>query len=301
MCIPAIEVKKVSKIIDQTEVIKNISFSVAPGEVFGFLGPNGAGKTTTIKMMVGLMKMTQGDIYIHGKSITTDFKVAIKHVGAIVENPSMYNFLSGWKNLIIYARMSRNVSIDQIKKIVKLVDLEKVIHKKVKTYSLGMRQRLGLAQALLHEPSVLILDEPTNGLDPAGIHDLRQYIKALSKEKQIAILVSSHLLSEVEQMCDRVGIIKNGELLSIDTVENITENTSLKIMAKPLNKALNLLKEKKQFIKEVNGNEIIIEINPDDVPSLINELIKEGIDIYNVQNSSVSLEEKYLEVTGGAS
>ena len=215
-----VQLKDVTKKIGGKTLIDKVSFDVYGGEVFGFLGPNGAGKTTTIRMMVGLTKITDGDVIIEGKSIQKDFEDAVQHVGAIVENPEMYKFLSGYKNLVHFARMYKGISKEKIDEVVKLVGLEKRIHEKVKTYSLGMRQRLGIAQSLLHDPKVLILDEPTNGLDPAGIREIRAYIRRLAKERGMAVIVSSHLLSEMELMCDRVGIIQNGKLLDVQKMND---------------------------------------------------------------------------------
>lgn len=168
-----LELQQVKKTIKGRTIIHDLSFSVRAGEVFGFLSTNGAGKTTTIRMMVGLMKLSQGDIVICGESITKNYAKAVRHVGAIVENPELYKFLSGYKNLQQYARMVKGVTKEKIDEVIELVGLQDRIHDKVKTYSLGMRQRLGLAQSLLHNPKVLILDEPTNGLDPAGIREIR--------------------------------------------------------------------------------------------------------------------------------
>jgi ABC-2 type transport system ATP-binding protein len=180
---PLLQLKNARKDIGKKTIIHDLSLEVFPGEVFGFLGPNGAGKTTTIRMIVGLMGITSGEVLINGISIQKDFEKAIQHVGAIVENPEMYKFLTGYQNLLHYARMAKGVTKERIDEVVKLVGLEKRIHDKVKTYSLGMRQRLGLAQALLHRPSLLILDEPTNGLDPAGIREIRDYLRKLAKEE----------------------------------------------------------------------------------------------------------------------
>ena len=215
----AVEIQNVSKVIKGKTIIDSLSFEVKNGEVFGFLGPNGAGKTTTIRMIVGLMEMTSGDIKISGYSVKKNFEKAVGQVGAIVENPEMYKFLSGYQNLLHYARMSKGITKEKIVETVKLVGLTDRIHDKVKTYSLGMRQRLGIAQALLHNPKVLILDEPTNGLDPAGIREIRDYVRMLAQEKDMAVIVSSHLLSEMEMMCDRIGIIQKGKLVDVQFVE----------------------------------------------------------------------------------
>ncbi|KRE58378.1 ABC transporter ATP-binding protein [Paenibacillus sp. Soil750] len=209
---PVVEVRNLTKRIRHKNIVDQISFELFPGEVFGFLGPNGAGKTTTIRMMVGLIGMSDGDVAISGHSIRTSFREAIRHVGAIIENPELYKHLTGMQNLKQFARMVGNIPQSRIDQIVQLVGLSARIHDKVKTYSLGMRQRLGIAQALLHKPAVLILDEPTNGLDPAGIREMRQLVRKLAAEEGIAVMVSSHLLAEMEQMCDRFGVVIEGRL-----------------------------------------------------------------------------------------
>lgn len=182
---PVVQLQHATKRIGSENIVNDLSFDIPSGEVFGFLGPNGAGKTTTIRMMVGLIKISQGDILIKGQSITKDFNKAIRHVGAIVENPDLYKYLTGYQNLMHYARMVPGVSKARINEMAEIVGLKDKIHDKVKTYSLGMRQRLGIAQALLHRPPLLILDEPTNGLDPSGIHELRNYLKRLAHDEGV--------------------------------------------------------------------------------------------------------------------
>ncbi len=215
-----VQLQGVSKVIKGKTIIDNLSFDVYEGEVFGFLGPNGAGKTTTIRMIVGLMNISKGDVLISGKSIKKDFEGAIKDVGAIVENPELYKFMSGYQNLKHFARMQNGITEERMKEVIELVGLTDRINDKVKTYSLGMRQRLGLAQCLLHKPKLLILDEPTNGLDPAGIREIRAYIRKLAQEEGMAVIVSSHLLSEMEMMCDRIGIIQSGKLVDVQQVRD---------------------------------------------------------------------------------
>jgi ABC-2 type transport system ATP-binding protein len=212
---PVISLRNVYKRIGRTTIIDDLTFDVPRGEIFGFLGPNGAGKTTTIRMIVGLMSITKGQILINGKNIKTEFEQAIRHVGAIVESPEMYKYLSGYQNLVHFARMVPGVTKERIDEVVSLVKLENRIHDKVKKYSLGMRQRLGVAQALLHRPALLILDEPTNGLDPEGIHELRDYLLHMTRTEGITVIVSSHLLSEMELMCDRVAILQHGKLIDV--------------------------------------------------------------------------------------
>jgi ABC-2 type transport system ATP-binding protein len=225
---PILQIRNVSKTIQNRKVIDQLSLDVFPGEVFGLLGPNGAGKTSTIRLIVGLSLLQQGDIKIHGHSIKTDFIKAISHVGAIIEQPDLYSYLTGYQNLLHFARMHENISHDHIMEMADIVGLTNRIHDVVSSYSLGMRQRLGMAQALLHSPSLLILDEPTNGLDPSGIRETRDYIRKLALEDNTAVLISSHMLSEVELMCDRVGIVQNGKLLHTLNVSEISSSSGSK-------------------------------------------------------------------------
>lgn len=295
---PAIQLKNVSKIIGKKKIIDNISLDVYPGEVFGLLGPNGAGKTTTIRMIVGLMKVSAGEIIICGKNLKNDFEAAIREVGAIVENPEMYNYLSGYQNLMQVARIMKGVTKEKINEIVKLVGLEERIHDKVKTYSLGMRQRLGIAQSLLHDPKVLILDEPTNGLDPAGIREIRDYLRTLAKEKDIAIIVSSHLLSEMEMMCDRIAIIQKGKLVDVQSVHDDTnvEHSNYVCTVHNPEVAVQLLKEK-GIQGNIHGSDIEFQTNREEIPSVIQWFVANDVRVYELKRVSKSLEERFLEVT----
>lgn len=298
---PVMQLKDVKKTIGNKSIIKGLNFDIYGGEVFGFLGPNGAGKTTTIRMMVGLMEMTDGDVIIQGQSVQNNFKGAIRHVGGIVENPEMYPFMSGWKNLVHYARMMPGITEERIKEVVKLVGLEKRMKEKVGKYSLGMRQRLGIAQALLHKPSVLILDEPTNGLDPSGIREIRAYIRRLAEEEGVAVIVSSHILSEMEMMCDRIGIIKNGELISIQTVRDALQQTDEKevsIEATPVDQTMVALQE--MTGKEVSRKEELLTftVEKEKIPSVVADLVQKGIQIYSVNVNRSTLEDKFLDLIG---
>ncbi|SDK29410.1 ABC-2 type transport system ATP-binding protein [Sediminibacillus albus] len=297
----AMQLIDVKKNIGSKQIIKGLNFDIYPGEVFGFLGPNGAGKTTTIRMMVGLMKLTEGDVLIEGKSIKTEYKEAIRRVGAIVENPEMYPFMTGWKNLQHYARMMPAVTEERIKEVVTLVGLDKAINEKVGRYSLGMRQRLGIAQALLHNPSILILDEPTNGLDPSGIREIRRYIRNLAEKENVAVIVSSHLLSEIELMCDRIGIIKNGELIAIETVQEALNKTDVKdihIEAVPLETGRNIVQEKLQINAAIEKEELVLSAKREEIPSIIKSLVDGQVEIFGVQVKRSTLEDKFLDLIG---
>lgn len=300
---PIVQIKNLKKSIGKKQIIKGITFDVYGGEVFGFLGPNGAGKTTTIRMLLGLMSITEGEILIKGYSITKDFEKAIVHVGGIVENPDMYKYMSGYKNLLHYSRMYSGISKERIDEVIKLVGLENRINDKVKTYSLGMRQRLGLAQALLHKPSLLVLDEPTNGLDPAGIHELRKHLRDLAQKEKIAVFVSSHLLSEMELMCDRVGIIQNGNLIEIQNLNEMLELSNNNVVAfnvSPLDKAKKCIEGlNESYNPVIKENELEVALDIEDIPSIVEKLVEQKIKVYGITKTTINLEEKFLEVTGG--
>ncbi|MBO0960760.1 ABC transporter ATP-binding protein [Neobacillus sp. MM2021_6] len=295
-----VELKDVTKVIKGRTIIDNISFQVNKGEVFGFLGPNGAGKTTTIRMIVGLMAITSGDITIGGSSIKTEFENAVGHVGAIVENPEMYKFLSGYQNLVHYARMTKGITKEKITETVKLVGLTERINDKVKTYSLGMRQRLGLAQCLLHDPDVLILDEPTNGLDPAGIREIRDYVRQLAREKNMAVIVSSHLLSEMEMMCDRIGIIQNGRLIDVQLVQEFVQGAeaTYELEVIPSDKALAIIEANYPEVRTNHSrNGLSVVLPKEEIPNLVKKLVSEDIQVFGIRETAKTLEDRFLEVT----
>ena len=196
----ALKISGLNKTLGKKHILHDIDLEAYKGEVFGFLGPNGAGKTTTIKIIVGLLSLDDGEIEVNGFDIKKNYEKALAGIGGIVENPEMYKHLTGKQNLRQYARMRSGVTEERIDEVVKLVGLSNRINEKVGKYSLGMRQRLGVAQSILHHPSVLILDEPTNGLDPAGIKELRDILKELAHKENICVIVSSHLMSEMELM-----------------------------------------------------------------------------------------------------
>lgn len=295
-----IEIQDVTKRIKGKTIIDGISFDVYKGEVFGFLGPNGAGKTTTIRMIVGLMGISEGDIKIAGSSIKTDFEKAVRHIGAIVENPEMYKFLSGYDNLLHFARMSKGVTKEKIDEVVELVGLTSRIKDKVKTYSLGMRQRLGLAQCLLHDPDVLILDEPTNGLDPAGIREIRDHIRMLARERNMAVIVSSHLLSEMEMMCDRIGIIQQGKLIDVQLVNDFVNGEEIifefEVDASERAKAV-IQEALPQLQVQQTEVGILVSAVKEEVPLIVKHLVKEDILLYGIQEKHKTLEDRFLEVT----
>lgn len=296
-----LSVKDLKKVIGRRVIIKGLTFDLREGEVFGFLGPNGAGKTTTIRMLVGLIKPTSGSIHICGYNIEDDFQDALKNLGCIVENPELYPYLSGYNNLLHFARMLEGVGEERIKEVTELVGLTERIHDKVKTYSLGMRQRLGIAQALLGNPKVLILDEPTNGLDPAGIREMREFIRFLAEHEGLSVLVSSHLLSEIQLLCDRVAIIVKGTIIRTDTVENLLSNREKMVWRlEPLEKGKQILSLVTR-IEEKDDGTIWTEFNKQQTPEWNKRLVEEGVSVIEMKCKMPVLEDLFLELTGGDS
>ncbi|MEQ6353810.1 ABC transporter ATP-binding protein [Lysinibacillus sp. M3] len=294
---PIVQLQNLSKTIGGKQLIQQLNIDLYPGQITGFLGPNGAGKTTTIRMMTGLMNPTEGKVIIDGLSLQDNYEEAIGKVGVIVENPEMYKFMTGYKNLLHFARMHKNVTKERIQEVVRQVGLENRIHEKVSTYSLGMRQRLGLAQALLHRPKFLILDEPTNGLDPAGIREFRMYLRKIATEEGVSVFVSSHLLSEIELMCDRVAVIQNGKLIDIRDI-NVETSSFYYIEATPNDQVAALLQKLDyNFVAENNG--YVVEIKKEDIPKLITQFVNEEIQLFAVQPHQKTLEDQFLEMTGG--
>ena len=294
---PIVQLQNLSKTIRGKQLIQQLNIDLYPGQITGFLGPNGAGKTTTIRMMTGLMHPTEGKVIVDGLSLQENYEEAISKIGVIVENPEMYKFMTGYKNLLHFARMHKNVTKERIEEVVRQVGLEKRIHEKVSTYSLGMRQRLGLAQALLHRPKFLILDEPTNGLDPAGIREFRMYLRKIAAEDGVSVFVSSHLLSEIELMCDRVAVIQNGKLIDIRDI-NIETSSFYYIEAAPKDDvAIHLQKFDYNFTVENNG--FVVEIKKEDIPKLITQFVNAEIQLFAVQPHQKTLEDQFLEMTGG--
>ncbi|WP_087973201.1 ABC transporter ATP-binding protein [Oceanobacillus rekensis] len=297
----AMELMDVKKRIGKKEIIKGLSFTINKGEIFGLIGPNGAGKTTTIRMMVGLMQLSNGDVKILGKSIKTNYKEAIREVGAIVENPEMYPFMTGAQNLAHYARMIPGISKKRVQEVVRIVGLEKAMKEKVGKYSLGMRQRLGIAQALLHKPSILILDEPTNGLDPAGIREIRMYIRRLATEQNVAVIISSHLLSEIELMCDRIGIIKNGELVALQQVNEKADQNNLnqiQMEVTPVERAIELLKAHHGIHAVQVEESLSFQSEKENIPSLVQTFVQNDVSVFQVEVTKSTLEDKFFDLIG---
>ncbi len=295
---PILEVSNLVKYFGKKKVLNDVSFSINEGEILGFIGPNGAGKTTTIKLILGLQSINSGTVKLNGYDLEKDFEKAIRSVGAIVESPDMYMYLTGRKNIELVANMYKGIDKKRIDEVIKLVGLEKRIDDKVSKYSLGMRQRLGIAVALLHKPKLLILDEPTNGLDPEGIKELRDLMKKLAKEENTGILISSHNLSELESFCTNVCLIQNGEVISTSTLKELKKMDKNSYVIK-VNSTKNIKKLLNENDKIINDNHIMVKRKEEDIPDLIEQMVKEGYKIYRVQENTVTLEEAFLKKTGG--
>ena len=292
-------VENITKSINKKSIVKDISFSIDKGEILGFLGPNGAGKSTTLRMIVGLSKPTSGKIEICGHSITENYIKAMSNIGSIIEGPDLYNYMSGIDNLKMLASMNNGIGEKDINNIVELVELQNRINDKVNTYSLGMKQRLGLAQALINNPKLLILDEPTNGLDPSGINEFRNIVKNLAKEKNISVLVSSHLMSEIELMCDKVSIIKNGTIVKNGRVKELLNTKEVFWILDDNEKGREILKNFWKIDSKIAGEKLEAELDLDKLSEINNSFFKEGLMIKFVTNKNKTLEDLFLRLTEG--
>ena len=288
-----LECQNLCKSFGKKQILKDVSFEIDEGDILAFIGPNGSGKTTTIKLILGLQKIDKGKVSINGFDIEKDFVKAIEKVGAIVENPDTYMYLTGWQNLKMIANLYKGVTDEEIKEIVKLVNLEKRINDKVSKYSLGMRQRLGIARALINKPNVLILDEPTNGLDPEGIKDLRNLLKKLAKEG-MGVSISSHNLAELESFCNKVLIIDNGKIIETSEVSEFKNNGNKYIFKVSNTQGLDL-----EGIYQVKGDEFAYDGSKEEIAKLIKTLVKKNVDVYEVKMEELTLEEAFLKKTGG--
>ncbi|MEF2964252.1 ABC transporter ATP-binding protein [Paenibacillus sp. M1] len=310
-----LQVEGLKKRIGKKWIVQDVSFEVREGEIFGFLGPNGAGKTTTIRMLVDLIRPTEGSVKVCGFDVSREPERALGLIGSIVENPEVYNYLTGWENLEQFARMMKGIDESRISEVARMVGLDERIHDKVKTYSLGMRQRLGIAQALLGKPRLLILDEPTNGLDPKGIKELRQFIRQLA-EQGMAVFVSSHLLSEIQLLCDRVAIISHGRVLAVGTVSELIAESSNYVVweLEPRPQGEALLKQAGVTVVEQAGDvlddaimagigdkAVVAQMRGEDIPGLLSNLVGAGIKVGSVHKINPTLEQLFLEMTNDES
>ncbi|MEK4346958.1 ABC transporter ATP-binding protein [Paenibacillus sp. FSL P4-0184] len=309
-----LSVDGVRKKIGRKWIIDDVTFDVREGEIFGFLGPNGAGKTTTIRMLVDLIRPSEGKITVCGYNVNRNPEKALQFVGSIVENPEVYTYLTGWENLQHFARMQPGIDNARISEVVDIVRLDQRIHDKVSTYSLGMRQRLGIAQALLGRPRLLILDEPTNGLDPKGIKELREFIRKLADEG-LAVFVSSHLLSEIQLLCDRVAIISKGRVLAVGAVDELIARNSPYVLweLEPFTVARALLADRPDIqiqnledvtlddsiIAGMGPNSLITIMEQDLIPEIVAVMVTAEIEVRAVHKINPTLEQLFLKLTEG--
>ena len=297
-----LEVKNLTKIYGNRKAVDDISFQVSAGEIVGFLGANGAGKSTTMKMILGLTSISEGDVVICDNNVETHFEKAIENVGGLIETPYMYPYLSGYGNLKFYASLYHNIPKSKILEVASIVGLSKRLNDKVKNYSLGMKQRLGIAQALLHSPKLLVLDEPTNGLDANGIKEMKNLLKRLSKEQNTAILISSHILSSLESLCDRIAIIDNGRLLEIKSLKEIKErfsaNGSTYVKVGSPNFAGKLIQDNFKIKVSICQNKVIFNCSETELAKIIVMLTKNRISVYSAGEVDYSLEDMFLNIVG---
>ncbi|GIO31008.1 MULTISPECIES: ABC transporter ATP-binding protein [Paenibacillus] len=311
-----LSVEHVKKRIGKKWIIEDVTFDVREGEIFGFLGPNGAGKTTTIRMLVDLIKPSAGVIKVCGYDVNREQEQALRFVGSIVENPEVYTYLTGWENLEHFARMQPGIDNRRIQEVVDIVRLDQRIHDKVRTYSLGMRQRLGIAQALLGRPKLLILDEPTNGLDPKGIKELRQFIRELA-DGGLAVFVSSHLLSEIQLLCDRVAIISRGRVLAVgDVNELVAANAEYVIWdfepaeagkrELALREGIEVIEHAERVLDDaiiagMGAGSVVTVMGEELIAGTVAHLVASGIRIHGVHKINPTLEQLFLKMTEGES
>ena len=294
-----LELVDVRKSIRNKEIVKGINLTVRESEVVGFLGHNGAGKTTTIRIIVGLIKPTSGTVSICGYDNNRQFEQAMAHIGCMIESPDMYRYMSGMANLKHFANMGRvRIGQKRIDEVVELVGLTDCIHNRVEEYSTGMCQRLGLAQAVMGSPKLLILDEPTNGLDPSGIREFREMVRFLAEHEKMGILVSSHILSEMELMCDRVAFICNGELLKTGYVDELIRKQRICWHVSDHNKAAELLKSRWNLQADrLDHNRVAVSLDDHQVSEINETFIEHGMKIHYVYKEAQTLEDVFMKMT----
>lgn len=295
-----IEAKNLSKSFGKFRAVEDLSFAINHGDVYGFLGQNGAGKSTTMRMLLGLIFPDEGSVYIKGEKFGNRSRHLLKHVGAVIERPDLYKYLSGWDNLRMFAQLSGvPIATNRLHEVLEIVGLKGREQDKVKGYSQGMKQRLGIAIAMVHNPDLLILDEPTNGLDPQGIYEMRVLIQRLSKDFGKTILISSHLLYEIEQIATRMIIINRGKKIIEGDVTTLLSpddtNVDVRIGAVDIAASLRASQWAPALTNAVDGK-LQFRMNPSHIPALNKWLVAQGADVYEI-NASHSLEAYFLSLT----
>ncbi|GKX68930.1 ABC transporter ATP-binding protein [Inconstantimicrobium mannanitabidum] len=283
-----LELEKISKEFNNQKALDKVSFTLNKGEIVGLVGPNGAGKTTLMRIIVGLTKRYEGKVRFQGE----------RSIGCVIETPSFYPYMTGFENLKYFAELNGVRDKQKVLKTAELLGLSDALKKKVKGYSLGMRQRLGIAQALLSDPELLILDEPTNGLDPTGIHELREYIKNIAKERNITVLISSHILSELEKLCNKAIIIKNGAIIdTIDlTKDKATAVSEVAIEVEDTLETSKVLRNNNITVKKLEDSKVYVDADKDFIPVIMELLVKNHIKFYSVKEEVKTLEDTFLDL-----
>ncbi|MFC9540348.1 ATP-binding cassette domain-containing protein [Lysinibacillus sp. NPDC056959] len=295
-----VQTENLSKSFGKEQAVSNINLKIRKGEIYGFLGPNGAGKTTTIRMLLGLMKPSSGTIKMFQKDLTKERINILSKAGSLVENPSYYPHLTAYENLEALRKIL-GVPKSRIDEVLEIVRLKDAANKKVKGFSLGMKQRLGIAASLLHNPELLILDEPTNGLDPSGIIEIRNLIKRLPSEYGMTIIISSHLLSEIDQMATQVGIVTKGKMIFQDSIEAMRRFAQPKVVIKVSDGEKGWRSLVANGIKAEHKDDLILfdECSDEKVAHIVQILVQEGISVYRVEEEKRSLEDIFLQMTTG--
>lgn len=296
---PIVETRQLTKTYGGVERVHQVNLCVETGQIYGFLGPNGAGKTTTLKMLLGLIKPTEGTVRIFGKDLSKHRPTILNQTGSLIESPSYYGHLTGLENMRVMQRL-RNAPAKNIDKVLQIVRLENQKHKQADQYSLGMKQRLGIAMALLAFPKLLILDEPTNGLDPSGIGEIRELIKSLPGQYGITVLLSSHLLSEIEQIATSVGIISDGRLMYQGTMQELQASNRATIhfqTADPARAEKILLTQ--GYMPKTKEKQLVFDYLRDEEVSRLNRiLVEQEIAVTRIEEHKKSLEDIFLDLTG---
>lgn len=295
----AVEARQLSKTFGKRQAVQNVSFELERGQVVGLVGPNGAGKTTLLRMLVGLIHPTSGSVSLFGHDVQRNFEEALESVGAIIEMPEMYKFLTGRQNLTQYARMRSDISRQQIQETIEFVQLADRIDERITRYSLGMRQRLGIAQALLHSPNLLILDEPTNGLDPSGMQDMRQMIRHLADERGMAVLISSHLLHDVQAICDSIVVLKEGCVIANSDIASFLHSSvaAFRFVVSDTARAASISTENGWQIESVDEKNSLLTVKSEQPPHTLNErLVHAGVRVSRIEPAQNTLEETFLKL-----
>ncbi len=298
---PIIEARNLTKRFTNINAVEDLSFCIRPGDVYGFLGENGAGKSTTMRMLLGLIHPTSGSVYINDTLFNNNNRQLLTHIGAIIERPDLYLYLSGWDNLRFFANLSgKHIPGKRLTEVLDIVGLTGREKDKVKAYSQGMKQRLGIAIAMVHDPSLLILDEPTNGLDPQGIAEMRQLIISLSKDHGKTILISSHLLYEIEQVATRMLIIHKGKKMAEGTVAELLDpsRTITEIAYAEADRIVPAIQQSAWagYVQSVTASKLLVKMRPTDIPGLNRWLVEQDIQVYQIE-SKHSLEDYFLSLT----